>query len=270
VFPAERLFDREFGPGRYTFGFGPEKGLGWTGLDPFPGHGPVDVVVNSVLNGFMINIDLLGWAAGSIAIVALGFLGARKGIERLMAVTIGVVVALHSAFWFSGGPDFGARYWYLVIVPCVVLTARVLWSPDPDDAILPRGRAPAVAVLFSITALCLYVPWRAVDKYRHYRGVRADLLTMRNEAAYRSGLVLVSGNRHPDWASAAIANDVTIGTTPSPVFAWDRDADTRRRVLDAFPDRTVWLVNGPSVTGRGFEVVRGPIAPTGRAALQHP
>ena len=61
VFPAERYFDRTYGPGRYEIGFGPEKGLGWSGLDPYPGHGAIDVVVNSVLNGFMINVDLFGW-----------------------------------------------------------------------------------------------------------------------------------------------------------------------------------------------------------------
>jgi hypothetical protein len=82
IFPAERLFDRAYGPGKYGIGFGPEKGVGWTGLDPFPGHGPVDVVVNSVLNGFMVNIDLFGWSIGSAAIVTLGILRAGKGIGQ--------------------------------------------------------------------------------------------------------------------------------------------------------------------------------------------
>ena len=29
-------------------------------------------------------------------------------------------------YWYSGGPDFGARYWYLILVPLVVLSVRGL------------------------------------------------------------------------------------------------------------------------------------------------
>jgi hypothetical protein len=146
IFPAERLFDREYGPGRYGIGFGPEKGVGWTGLDPFPGHGALDVVVNVVLNGFMMNVDLFGWAVGSIAIVMLGFLRADRAIEQLMALTIVVVVALHSAYWFSGGPDFGARYWYLAIVPCTVLAGRALASIEARHPIMPGARTMVAIV----------------------------------------------------------------------------------------------------------------------------
>ncbi len=270
VFPAERLFDREYGPGRYSIGFGPEKGLGWTGLDPLPGHGPVDVIVNSVLNGFMMNIDLFGWAAGSVAIVMFGVLRGGKGLERRMTVAIVTIVLLHGAFWFSGGPDFGARYWYLIIVPCVVLTARALMALEQDRASGPGARTAIAAALLSVSALALYVPWRAADKYRNYRGVRPDLVRMRNDSTYRDGLILVSGARHPDWAAAAIANEAVLGRSGSPVFAWDRDDATRQAVLDAFPSRTLWLVRGPSQTGRGFEIIRGPIQPAERAGLAQP
>lgn len=270
VFPAERLFDREFGPGKYSIGFGPEKGVGWTGLDPFPGHGLADVVVNTVLNGFMMNVDLFGWAAGSIAIVMLGLLRAGRGIERLMAVTIVTVVVLHSAFWFSGGPDFGARYWYLLIVPCTVLAARALTTLDTGTASAPAARTAVAAAVLCLSALSLYVPWRAGDKYLHYRDVRADPVRMKKDPAYQNALILVSGRRHPEWAAAALANEVPIGQSASPVFAWDRDPETRRAVLDAFPTRSVWLLRGPLETGRGFEVIRGPVSPAERAGLLQP
>lgn len=266
-FPAEQYFDREYGPGRYGMGFGPGKGLGWQGLDPFPGHGAIDVVVNSVLNGFMINIDLFGWVVGSAAIVLLGLFHARKGIDRLMAATIGTVVLLHSAYWFSGGPDFGARYWYLVIVPVVVLAVRGLSVVERADGTKPGVRTMAAAALLSVLALTLFIPWRGVDKYRHYRGIRPDLVSWRNDPRFRGALVLVSGQRHPDWAGAAIANELAIGSTDTPVFAWDRDSSARRAVLDAFPERTVWLVDGPQKTGRGYEVTRGPVIPADRSTL---
>ena len=269
IFPAERFFEREYGAARYTIGFGPGKGLGWPGLDPFPGHGPIDVVVNAVLNGFMLNIDLFGWAAGSVAIVMLGFLRAERTIEQLMAMAIVVVVALHSAFWFSGGPDIGARYWYLIIVPCVVLAGRALASIEARHPVMPGARTMVATGMLCLAALLLYVPWRAADKYRHYRSVRPDFVRLSHNPDFRDGLILVRGRRHPEWASAAIANELVIGASSAPVFAWDRDAATRQAVLSAFPTRPVWLVKGPSETG-GFEILRGPIPPAERATLQQP
>jgi hypothetical protein len=269
VFPAERLFEREYGADRYTIGFGPEKGLGWTGVDPFPGHGPVDVVVNATLNGFMMNVDLFGWAVGSIAIVTLGFLRADRTIERVMALAIVVVVALHSAFWFSGGPDFGARYWYLTIVPCAVLAGRALASIEARHTVMPGARTMVATGVLCLGALFVYVPWRAADKYRHYRSIRPDFVMMRDDPAYRDAVILVSGRRHPEWASAALANDLYIGSSAAPVFAWDRDPATRQAVLNAFPNRPVWLMKGPSETG-GSEVLRGPVAPSERLTLQQP
>jgi 4-amino-4-deoxy-L-arabinose transferase-like glycosyltransferase len=266
-FPAEQYFDREYGPGRYGMGFGPEKGVGWTGLDPLPGHGAADAGINAVLNGFMINVDLLGWGAGSLLLALVGVSHARRGAERLMVVATAVVIVLHSAYWFSGGPDFGARYWFLIIVPLALLSARGLSVLIPHAHAGSGPRVALGAAWLSVMALVLFLPWRAVDKYRNYRGVRADLMTLRDEARYRDGLVLVSGARHPDWAGAAIANDITPGRAGSPVFAWDRDAGTRQAVLDAFPQRPVWLVDGPTKTGGAYRVTAGPIAPEERSAL---
>ena len=36
--------------GTNDLGFGANRGLGWSGLDPFPGHGVLDVIVNAALN----------------------------------------------------------------------------------------------------------------------------------------------------------------------------------------------------------------------------
>ena len=214
-------------------------------------------------------VDLFGWAAGSIAIVMLGFLRADRAIERLMGLAIVVVIALHSAFWFSGGPDFGARYWYLIIVPCAVLAGRALASLEARHTVMPGARTMVATGVLCLGALVVYVPWRAADKYRHYRGIRPDFMTLKADPAYRNALILVSGSRHPSWASAALANEVQVGASTAPVFAWDPDVATRQAVLSAFPNRQVWLVRGPSETA-GMEIGRGPIAPAERAGLERP
>lgn len=266
VFPAERYFDRVYGPGKYGIGFGPEKGVGWTGLDPFPGHGLVDVGVNAVLNGFMVNVDLFGWLAGSIALVVAGALAARGSLDRLMVTAIITVTGLHGAYWFSGGPDFGARYWFLIIVPCVVLAGRALQRLEGGDTGLPGGRTMAAASLLIAASLVLYLPWRAVDKYANYRGIRAEPVAWARDARFRDALILVKGNRHPDLAGAVIANAVPVDDH-APLFAWDRDEGTRRAVLEAYPDRVVWLVNGPTVTGDGYRIVQGPVRTSERHLL---
>ena len=270
VCPAERYFDRLYGTGRYGIGFGAEKGLGWAGLDPYPGHGAIDVVVNAVLNGFMVNIDLFGWWTGSLLVVAIGLFAARRRVERVMVLTIVAVVGLHSFYWFSGGPDFGARYWYLIIVPCVVLAARGL-----DVLALGRSNVPDAAnasrVLPGIALLCLgamvtFLPWRATDKYFRYRGMRADLRVIAHDPRYRDGLILVQGKQHPDWASAAPNNGAVL-TSRAPVFAWDRDSLTRARLLTSFPDRSIWIVAGPSLTQEGYRVIQGPVPPADRRLI---
>jgi hypothetical protein len=94
-------------------------------------------------------------------------------------------------------------------------------------------------------------------------------MKLRDDPAYRDGLILVSGSRHPGWASAALANALVIGASAAPVFAWDRDTATRQAVLNAFPTRPVWLVRGPSESG-GLAILRGPVPPAQRASLDQP
>ena len=272
VFPAERYFDRLYGAGRYGIGFGAEKGLGWPGLDPFPGHGPIDVAVNAVLNGFMVNIELFGWWTGSLFLVALGLFATRQQrVDRFMVWSIIAVVGLHSFYWFSGGPDFGARYWYLIVVPCVVLAARGLdvlagAKHDVPDAEGASNRVLLGAALLCVGALVTFVPWRATDKYFHYRRMRADLRVMVQDSQFRDGLILVRGEQHPDWASAASYNQPVLASG-APVFAWDRDSLTRSRLLAAFPDRPIWIVAGPTRTHAGFRVIQGPIVPADRRLI---
>ena len=263
--PLKAYFDHYHGPGLNDMGFGPDRGLGWTGLDPFPGHGPIDVLINGNLNNFSINIELLGWAAGSLlptlALVLLGRLGRR---DLWMLLAIGVVVGLYSLYWFSGGPDFGARYWYLVLIPFVALTARAVEQLSRLDG---GTRLLGAAAALSLSTLICFFPWRATDKYYRYRNMRPDVRELASELEPNS-LVLVRGRRHPDYPSAAIYNPIDLQQR-APIFVWDRDDPALRAELErAFPGRRILVLDGPTLTGDGYRLGSEEVSETSENSLK--
>lgn len=263
TFPLMAYTDSVYGAGTNALGFGANRGLGWPGLDPFPGHGVIDVFVNAALNTFMVNIDLLGWATGSLLPIALLLASGRmKRADLLMLAMILAIVGVHSLYWFSGGPDFGARYWYLILVPCIALAARGMEELagflDRRGAADASVRTVAGAMMLVTITVALYVPWRAIDKYHHYRFMRPDIRGLASRQEFGRSLVLIRGERHPDYASAAIYNPIDL-RADVPVYAWDRSPDVRRALLEAYADRDVWIVYGPSITWRGYRVVEGPV-----------
>jgi hypothetical protein len=238
--------------------------LGWSGLDPLPGHGPLDVLINANLNLYATNVELFGWPTGSlILIVAAAVLGARHRGDYLMLAAIAMIIGIHSFYYFSGGPDFAARYWYLILVPCAALSVRggqLLAQRLASSLAAPHAQARVAA---GVGCLCLlsviaFIPWRAIDKYHHYLSMRSDVVRLAAQHAFGRSLVLVRGTRFPDYMSAAVYNPVDLNAD-EPIYAWDRAPDVRDRILRAFPDRSVWIVNGPSITHGGFELARGPI-----------
>jgi hypothetical protein len=259
VFPIMDYTDRVYGPGTNAMGFGPDRGLGWSALDPFPGHGLVDVLVNGNVNLFQVNIELLGWSIGSILVVILGLVLRGKGsasAARALGGFAAAVIGVHSFYWFSGGPDFGARYWFLILLPCLVLSGRGLLSLA--ERVAPSGRVWAGALVLITGTVLVFLPWRAVDKYHHYRLMRPDIRTLAREAQFGNAIVLVRGVLDPDYASAAVYNPIDL-RGPGPIYVWDRGPDVRAEVLAAYPGRPVWVVDGPTRSSAGYVVVAGPL-----------
>jgi len=263
TFPIMAYTDALYGPGRNDLGFGSNRGLGWSGLDPLPGHGPADVAINANFNLFQINTELLGWATGSLLVLLIWLVSRRlRRPDWTMLSVIGVVAGLHTFYYFSGGPDFGARYWYLVIIPCLALTARgIEYLETEAEAAASRGRSRVLAGagILVAAALLVFMPWRAIDKYYHYRGMRPDIRGIARAHSLQDGIVLVRGNRHPDYASAMVYNPIDLSAA-LPHYAWDRGPEVRRQLAESYPGRAFWIVNGPTITGRGFELVAGPLS----------
>ncbi len=261
-FPINAYTNAHFGPNSNAYGFGPDRGMGWA-IDPNPGHSPTDALINSNLNISTLNTELFGWSIGGFLLLGIFFCLAKfQRSDHLMLAVIGVIYILHFFYYFSGGPDFSARYWFLMIVPLVALTARGI---QLLAAKLKETSADADVRLFAVViALCLltlinFIPWRAVDKYHNFRGMRSDVRYLAAKHNFGRSLVLVQGNQHPEYDSAFVYNPLDL-RADAPVYAWDRDAETREKLLRAYADRPVWIIKSPSLTGRGFEVSEGPLS----------
>jgi hypothetical protein len=251
VLPLEQYYENYFGHNSNALGFGPERGMGWA-IDAFPGHSPLEAIINNALNLFSTNVELFGWSIGSLLFATL-FVCAGKMHTRDW-LGLGVIVSfigVYSFYWYGSGPDFGARYWYLILIPLILLTIRGIQFAG---TILPDAR-----VKFAVCALCAlaalnYLPWRATDKYFHYLEMAPDILTLARANNFGKSIVLIRGNSHPDYASAWIFNPLD-WRADAPVYAWARDAQMCEQVMRAYADRPTWIVEGPSITKNGYRVV---------------
>lgn len=269
--PLEQFTDTTYYPGSNRLGFGADIGnWGWSGLDALPGHGLVDVVMNTNHNLYLVNFELFGWASGSLLFVFL--LLAADGLRRngLMWSLVLATLAGLSLYWFSGGPDFGARYWYQMLVPLTVLTllgaqalaARWREASGPGAPAEAGTRVWAFVALATLLGSVNLLPWRSVDKYHNYRGVRSDLRALARERQFGHSLVLIRGSRWPDYAAACALNPPRFERdVPGTIYALELGPESIERLRTYYSDRTTWVVAGPSKTSAGFQIVEGPVRP---------
>jgi 4-amino-4-deoxy-L-arabinose transferase-like glycosyltransferase len=258
--PLEAYFTKYFSSKVMTLGFGAERGFHW-GLDAFPGHSLLEALINGALNIFLLNTDLFGWAGGSLAIaVFFVFTGKLSRKDLWIFAVIAVIVGGYSLFWYHGGPDFGARYWFLGIIPLIALTAKgIEWL---SRTISESNRNPQVILAVGILcfmSLINFLPWRSLDKYYHYLEMRPGILELAKQHHFGRSLVLIRGQEHPDYQSAWIYNPLNF-EGDAPLYASDKNPEIRFRLLQNYADRQVWLVDGPTFTNGNYQVSRGPIS----------
>lgn len=276
--PINKFTDTHYYPGANRIGFGKDVGnWGWTELDPLPGHGARDVFVNTNINLYLLNFELFGWPCGSLVFVFLLFAWKRIRDDALMWGFLAALWAGLSLYWFSGGPDYGPRYWYQMILPCAVLTIRGAqvfadrWTAaaasrkgegaasSSGDGAAPH-RVWAFVLLASLIGTVNLVTWRSLDKYYHYRAMRADIRGL--EPQFGRSLVFVRGRLFPDYAAAFPFNPPSLGRdAQGPIFAHDLGPESRARLEAFYSDRPVWVVAGPTETSDGFRIIEGPLPP---------
>lgn len=257
--------DRTFGPGADVLGFGPNVGIRlWPNLDPLPGHGLADVILNTNKNLFATQVELFGWAAGSLLFVAaaLAFPRFRRGEAILLAWPACLVIGQH-VYWFAGGPDFGARYWYPALLGFVFLSVRGMQVVAERAGELARARAYRRVLLFAAVAVACawvsFVPWRATTKYYRYRDIGRHVGRLASQLHMDDALVFVRSEHRTDYQAAFSFNPPTLQQRGT-IFARDAGPESRRAVIAAFPTRPIWLLELDPKTQR-LTATRGPLPP---------
>lgn len=257
--------DRTWGPGVDRLGFGPHIGIpAWTNIDPLPGHGVADVVLNANKNLFMANVDLFGWVCGSLllAVLALPLLKPRRA-DWLMILLVAVVVVGHGAYWFSGGPDLGPRYWYQALIPLVVLTVRGAGAVGlrvGRDHPLRMYRTGVFVAAACLCAVFTVLPWRSATKYYRYRDVSGAIRLLARQHRFEHALVFVHAQDRAIYQSAFNLNPRTLGDSAT-IYAFDAGRAHRQAVVAHFSDRPVWVI-GPVRDGdTQVGILAGPFLP---------
>ncbi len=262
--PLDAYYAKYYSPQVMALGFGAERGFHW-GLDAFPGHSPLEAVVNAALNVFLLNTELFGFAIGSLFLAIIFLFSVKPQKKDFWALgVIAVIIGGYSLFWYHGGPDFGARYWFLCIIPLIALTVKgVEWLEQKTNESDQAEAKPNPRIVLAVAMLCgmslvSYFPWRAFDKYHGYLEMRPNIRELARQNNFGRSLVLIRGDEHPDYQSAWIYNPLNF-EGDAPIYARDNDAEIRRRLLQAYVDRPVWIVDGPTRTGGIYKVVQGPV-----------
>ena len=263
--PFKQWNDGLFGPGVDRFGFGPNVGVPlWRNMDPLPGHGLADVVLNANKNFFLMSFELFGWATGSLILALLAcVLGPWRRADTIMFGVPLIVIIGTAFYWAPGGPDLGARYWYLMIVPVVVLTVRgaqmlahrLKNSGTPNRA---GARIAAGMFLASATAFLCVMPWRSVTKYHRYREIGNDVRVLARQHNWDHVLVFVRSTERADYQAAFNFNDPRFGSE-GPVYALDAGPEHRAAVVQRFADRPIWIIGRRSDGREGLVVTAGPL-----------
>jgi hypothetical protein len=228
----------------------------------------------------MVSFELFGWGCGSLVFVFLLVIWRRARADLLMWGMVCVAWLGMSTYWFSGGPDLGARYWYQMVVPLTVLTvfgvqefaARLhIQGARPEPNGLCGQTAWAVVALASLLGLVNLVPWRGVDKYMNYRYVGGHVGRLAREHQFGRSLVFVRGEGPlAPWSSSAFASAFALNPltfdpdAPGPIYVRDLGVESRERLRRYYPDRPAWILGTPKHTSGEFQLLEGPIPPPGK------
>lgn len=264
--PLNHYFDLIWGPGANRLGFGADIGPPnqWGGgVDIWKGHSAPEALVGGQNMANALNIELFGWAVGSLSLVFAQILWGRwRALQAAMGLFVVAVAGAYALYHFADSFFIGPRYWFTMLAPLIVLSASGL--AGLGHRLAQEMSADAIRRLGGvILALCLFgvggfLPWRSVTRYFEHRGFNADYVRLAETHDLRGALVFVKAHTNPDFSSAFALNAPDL-PAEKPIFVRDLGPDENRRVAAAFPGRPIYYVEGRDAQRPHATIVRGPL-----------
>ncbi len=205
------------------------------------GHTPLAALRNLGVSVLRLNAFLFGFPV-SLMFAALPFAFRLTEGDRLAAGIVGSLSVAYLFYWSPGVSDAGPIYYYEMIVPLVLLSARGAlalhaWvcSRFPNYA----GFVPAFLAVSTAVSLLTFVPERLIHVRRLTDQIREPYETI-EAAGLTHALVLVRslpnkgwvfGYRHPH---PALNEDV--------ILCAYADRASNLAAIDAFPDRDSYVM----------------------------
>ncbi|MBS0571650.1 MAG: glycosyltransferase family 39 protein [Proteobacteria bacterium] len=267
--PINAYLDRLWGPGANDFGFGPNRGPAtrWGVIDVFPGHSPLEALINTHQNFQELQFSFLGWGGASLLFAMIQMIwGKWTRLTAAMALICGLTAGVYALYWFVGAFFAGPRYWFLMIVPLVIFTAlgivtsvRLLSRLFPDG--LVAGRLAVGIAFMGVISIVVFESWMAFNRFPEFGGYHADYYKMSRQAEYRDSVIFIradEGDNGTEYGSAFWLNDFS-KDAHSPIFARDLGPGSERAVAAAWPGRRIFFVEGRTKDRPHATVVQGPL-----------
>ena len=239
--PLTAYLDALWGPGRNAMGFGPLIGpvTQWNGLDLWPGHSPLEGLVNTLSGLRGLDIEMFGWLPGSLAAIWIWLLWDRRGgFPRIMAGAALIVIAAHFFYWYGDVYYLGPRYWYAAFAPLCIVSAYGLRTLIGAWSVSGAGEEAKPRVFFAVGVLALFAtvivtPWHGAMKFAQRSANSAAIARIASRPDFANAIVFLD---RPGFAAAAILNDPLL-RPGTPIFVRDLGPEANAKVLAAFPGR---------------------------------
>lgn len=233
--------DRLWVGGSNRFGFGPDIGPPerWGALDVFwPGHTPLEAVVNAQHSLSELSLEMYGWSIGSLVLALLAVRWAPwRGLAGMMILVSAMTIVAHLFYWHTAGYYVGPRYWFMLFAPVAVLSA--MGASSLVQRLSGKGdgaqRLGALMIVLMLQGMVMS-GWRLTEHFPNYNGYNAFYRTLAEDSALTNGLIFVHDGSDNAYGPA-------IGLTEpgmqegKPIFLRPGSGDANQRAAAAFPGR---------------------------------
>jgi hypothetical protein len=250
--PLADYLARNWAPGANAYGFGPDIGPpgGWMMLDLWPGHTPLEALINTINMIASLQFDMLGWSVGSLLLIFAFLLWQKpRGFDLAMAAVIAAVIVSMALYWFADSYYMGPRYWFPASFALFYLSARgydALRTRFPGANDQGIVRIDTILTTCCLFGLLVFTPWRGVAKYHEYGNFHAYVRAEANTGSFGNGIVIVAHNGDP--GSALFLNDPWL-PADRPLYLKDTGTLDEAALRAAFPGREIMHYVAPRKDG---------------------